>query len=450
MKEVTQPTNQPVLHSNQLTTGKEQQQEQSFWNRSFGQQNTLHAGSESPPISGDFNLNSISIFPYKKMGIQTKLKINSPNDKYEQEADKVAEQVMRMPEPNIQRKCTSCGKEEEETIQRKPLVSQISPLVQRTCADCEEEALQTKSKGNSGRMASSTLTQQIQSSRGNGQAIDSNTQTFMATRFGHDFSGVRIHSGTQAAQMNKEINARAFTIGKDIYFNRNEYQPSSSTGKRLLAHELTHVVQQGEGNTNSAIQRSVSENYSRGNDDLSECDYETAQIFVVLDTSNFSGCDSSFDIGINYIATLKGDPTDLQPVQIGPRFSLVEDGNPSNSAQLRHTVNDPPAGPIGDTLEANLTINNVIPCEGGSIGGTVNIAAGSTVQQQIFWGITGGSSGISDESISATQLQIRGPVVPLKVIPDKYPDFPGQPRNSGNCCNSLGEEGPCSSSSTAP
>ena len=212
---------------------------------SFLGQNRLQGHAEGrekqSPMSG-FGMNNfgaISILPSSPTRVQPKLKINTPRDRYEQEADRVAEQVMRMPEQTVQRKCASCGKEEE--IQRSTIGN-----IQRKCAKCEEEEMiQMKSQDHSGNMVSSTLMNQIQSTRGQGQAMDVNTRSFMEPRFGMDFSGVRIHADKQAAQMSQGINARAFTVGSDIYFNQGAYTPGTTDGKRLLAHELTHVVQQG-------------------------------------------------------------------------------------------------------------------------------------------------------------------------------------------------------------
>ena len=210
----------------------------------------------------------ISVLPSKPIHLQPKLTINTPGDKYEQEADRVAEQVMRMPDVEVrdvasaneknQRKCAACEgggtvcpkcAEEEEKIQMKPLASQIKPLIQRQSAmeeelEEEEEVLQTKSIGQSAKQSSPDLTNRIQSSRGGGMVMDTGTRQFMEPRFGADFGEVRIHSNKQAADMNREINARAFTVGQDIYFNSGAYNPGSVEGKKLLAHELTHVVQQ--------------------------------------------------------------------------------------------------------------------------------------------------------------------------------------------------------------
>lgn len=88
---------------------------------------------------------------------------------------------------------------------------------------------------------------QINSARGGGQALDSNIQTQMGETMGQDFSGVRVHTSAEADGLNQQLNAKAFTTGQDIFFKEGAYQPQSSSGQELIAHELTHVVQQGSG-----------------------------------------------------------------------------------------------------------------------------------------------------------------------------------------------------------
>jgi hypothetical protein len=182
-------------------------------------------------------LNDIDKESMKRLHIQSKLSIGSPEDSLEHEADAVAEKVMRMPENIIiQRKCAEC--EDEEKLQRKPLAS----FIQKMGYD-------------SGTTASDSVTQQIDSTKGSGSVLESTAKSFMENRFGTDFSGVKIHSGDYAAKMSQELNAQAFTVGNDIYFNSGKYNPNSDSGKYLLAHELTHTVQQGEGIKPILIQR---------------------------------------------------------------------------------------------------------------------------------------------------------------------------------------------------
>lgn len=165
--------------------------------------------------------------------VQCKLTVGAPGDKYEQEADAVADKVMRMPEQNfVQRKCDHCEEEEKKQVQRKPLAENITPIIQ--------------AKSDGGVTLSNSISNKISSSQGSGSRMDSHTQSFMSSRFGSDFSQVKIHTDGEAVQMNRELNAKAFTTGNDIYFNEGQYQPNSESGKHLLAHELTHTVQQQE------------------------------------------------------------------------------------------------------------------------------------------------------------------------------------------------------------
>jgi hypothetical protein len=180
--------------------------------------------------------------------IQAKLKVGWPNDKYEKEADRVADQVMKMPDTgNVQRACAEC---EEEVLQPKPFLQSL-PIEE------EEEELQPKriqKKGWRGSAeASSGIESKINQSRGSGQPLPSDTRSFMENRFGIDFGSVKVHSDSISVQMNREVSSQAFTVGNNIYFNSGRYNPGSSSGKQLLAQELTHVVQQN-GNDN-AIQK---------------------------------------------------------------------------------------------------------------------------------------------------------------------------------------------------
>jgi hypothetical protein len=225
--------------------------------------------------------------------VQPKLTVNPPGDRYEQEADEMANRVMRMPEPESQR-----PEDEDQSLQRQPLMSQITPVVQRQenpeeetaqtlqrqdeeaetaqtlqrNEDAEEEAAQTlqrneepeketaqtlqrqeepeetaqaKAVPGQAPKISPSVESRIQSQRGGGQPLPDSTRAFFEPRFGADFSGVRVHTNAEANSLSSEINARAFTVGKDIFVGSGQYNPDSSDGRQLLAHELTHTVQQG-------------------------------------------------------------------------------------------------------------------------------------------------------------------------------------------------------------
>ena len=167
--------------------------------------------------------------------LQAKLKIGQLGDRYEEEADRVAEQVMRM--SNVQRQ------PEEEPVLIKPV---ITPLVQRQTE--EEEILHTKELPGRSPEVTPALSSRIQNIRGGGQPLPESDRVFFETRFGFDFSSVRIHTGPHAADTVSSIDAQAFSVGQDIAFGAGQYSPESIGGRRLLAHELTHVVQQHPSN----------------------------------------------------------------------------------------------------------------------------------------------------------------------------------------------------------
>jgi hypothetical protein len=116
--------------------------------------------------------------------------------------------------------------------------------IQRKCSQCEEEEVMQRKEVKGIPNIQADFNKRLQATKGSGSPINVNTRQFMESRMGADFSNVRIHTGNMPEKMNRDISARAFTHGANIYFNRNEYQPESNTGKKLLAHELTHTIQQ--------------------------------------------------------------------------------------------------------------------------------------------------------------------------------------------------------------
>ena len=177
--------------------------------------------------------------------VQAKLTVGAPGDPFEREADAVADCVMRMPRmpqmpaggsaPLIQRKCAGCAQEDEEkkgAVQAKETPGGVPLLTPDTAA-------------------------RIDGLRGGGEPLPQSTRSYFEPRFGADFSGVRIHTGAEATAAARDIRAQAFTFGRDIAFDRGRYAPSTSEGQRLLAHELTHVVQQGAGGPPATIRRKI-------------------------------------------------------------------------------------------------------------------------------------------------------------------------------------------------
>jgi hypothetical protein len=184
----------------------------------------LELGSDAPAttrFTHDFS--RISVYGKTPVKLQAKLTVSTPGDLCEQEADAIADRVMR-----ISDHLASLSKHHQSPT--KPVSVRLAPLVQ--------------TKSESGAAISNTLSNKISSLRDGGSEMDGNTQAFMQSHFGTDFSHVRIHADGDAANMTRELGAYAFTVGRDIYFDAGKYAPETNAGKHLLAHELTHVIQQ--------------------------------------------------------------------------------------------------------------------------------------------------------------------------------------------------------------
>ncbi len=176
--------------------------------------------------------------------IQAKLKVETSHDAFESEADAIAERIVSMPATQavknekpvaVQRKCADC-KEEEKKVQRKP-------------ADEKKDAVKTETVKNE---APAVVKEVLKSE---GKPLDKEVRNFMEPRFGADFSQVKIHTDTKANKSAEVINAKAFTVGKNIVFGAGQYQPNTTRGKKLIAHELVHVLQQGKGKVRKKVQR---------------------------------------------------------------------------------------------------------------------------------------------------------------------------------------------------
>ncbi len=195
-------------------------------------------------------------------GIQAKMTVGAADDAYEREADAVANQVISASaQAPVQR--AALGEEEEEPLQMMRIqragpeeeeLQMRRDSIQRQASPEEEElqmsraSIQRAGGDLSGSFdVESGIEQQIQKSQGSGQALPDTATSQFAQTMGHDFSGVNIHTDSSADTLNRSLGARAFTTGSDIYFRSGEYNPGSSDGQRLLAHELTHVVQQTGG-----------------------------------------------------------------------------------------------------------------------------------------------------------------------------------------------------------
>jgi hypothetical protein len=231
------------------------------------------------------------------MAVQAKLMVGSADDEHEIEADRVAEQVMSMPVPatlgkmdRAQRGCQECKErlqrqleeqEEEEKVHTEPIAEQNIPLVQwhakpeegeveRVLAKQDEkvqqkdvpeedvEIVQSKELVGGACRVSPGVEARIRSMSGSGQPLSQSERGFFEPRFGRDFSRVRVHTDACANETAKMLNSRAYTLGNNIVFAGGQFSPSSAEGKKLLAHELVHVVaQQSAYNDPFSIRRAA-------------------------------------------------------------------------------------------------------------------------------------------------------------------------------------------------
>jgi hypothetical protein len=184
---------------------------------------TIHASSANSASTGfSHDFSRIPVYPGTHNSIQPKLKVNPPRDRNEEEAGRIAEEVLRQKMPE----------QEDEKLY-------IQARASLPAAGSEREV-------------HVELENRLNRSKGSGNLISDQARAFFEPRMQFDFSNVKVHTDNEAARMNQELRSRAFTYGRDIYFGVGQYNPQSIEGKRLLAHELTHVVQQRGKESNKA------------------------------------------------------------------------------------------------------------------------------------------------------------------------------------------------------
>jgi len=179
---------------------------------------------------------------HSQMVIQPALEVGKEDDEQEKEADAVADKVMRMPamSGNTGDKVRKMTDPTERNV---GTMHSGQPVIQKMSA-----------QNQSGINAPASVEKGINSTKGSGQSLTPEVQEEMGSKMGTDLGNVKVHTGSNAVQMSSDIRAKAFTHGNDIYFNQGQYNPSSNEGKHLLAHELTHTVQQS-GQIKPKIQR---------------------------------------------------------------------------------------------------------------------------------------------------------------------------------------------------
>lgn len=332
-----------------------------------------------------------------QLGIQAKMTIGESNDKYEQEADRVSRAVVQ----RLQTSATgltgnsgdTSGDNDNDSIQRKPLMAgmrgnsslQMPPPISRLQA--KPAALQRREAVDGGD-ASPGLETAINRAQSGGQPLDTGTQTSMGQAMGANFSGVRIHTDTQSDRLNRAVQARAFTTGSHIFFKQGEYNPGSRGGQELIAHELTHVVQQNGSGVESNINRSPQDIIQRHRLKFGD---EDGMFGAVSDLA---------DIGAAHMGT--GDT--------GPTFEAVSDGlgiggdfDPSTAPS-----SDIALGSGSAKIGGGVSVAHV----GGALGASVNILSTCRGVRDLIVNIYKVS--LAEVEIQAAEAEMRGGEAGLK------------------------------------
>lgn len=237
--------------------------------------------------------------------IQTKLTIGAPGDQYEQEADKMAAQVMSMSvTPQVQR-----FPETENPVQMRSLAQSITPVVQTQVNEqVQMQQLIQRAFQPTHTQASGDLESRLSGSKGGGSPLSQEVRSFMEPRFGADFSQVRVHTDSEAVQMNQELGAQAFTHGSDLYFGAGK----SPGNNELTAHELTHVVQQ---NAVEFIRQYIQRDEEASHPQICQADCHSGSEASIFSSFDIPPLTESQQQGLAYFAQ------DLEQQRIGEYLS---------------------------------------------------------------------------------------------------------------------------------
>ncbi len=295
---------------------------------------------------------------------QTKLRVGSACDPAERQADQMADAVMaRLSRPAVA--------DDNSTWQSETRIRRSSSIGSTVGAD--------------GGPVDSALERDIQRARGGGSRLGADVRGAMETGFGASFGDVRIHTGSSADALNRSLNARAFTIGGDVFFAGGEYQPQSEAGQRLLAHELAHTVQQGATGTTAArtIRRFARDDVGRPTPNLDDAievrTIDSGQCVFFLEDA-YSDIvlvkGDNVPVGVNQLfATVLHQVTDTKSIKMTPLPSsakqtmkgLLADDNRTGGPSWVNLYNNK-QGKIDNTL---TNPNNPPPANVGPFGGTV-------------------------------------------------------------------------------
>ncbi|HKG62314.1 MAG TPA: DUF4157 domain-containing protein [Pyrinomonadaceae bacterium] len=246
--------------------------------------------------------------------IQAKLQVSTPDDPFEQEADRVADTVMRMPEPAATR----------------PSIQRASLAVRE---DNDDDVVQRQADETSAPNVTTALAANVYAMNGSGSPLPETTRSFFESRFGTNFGDVRVHTDSRATETARSINAKAFTVGPNIAFGPGHYAPHSREGQQLLAHELTHVVQQGASPVSETpLQSKHAASQNAAIIVQTKLDPLSSSVFIQRDNDNGSQPQSASALIDSYISWGNLDEEELGhyllnhlPAQVGLAFAVLNE-----------------------------------------------------------------------------------------------------------------------------
>jgi Domain of unknown function (DUF4157) len=341
------------------------------------------------------------------MVIQAKMTIGVPADKYEQEADRVAQQVVQqLNAPSSQESILG------EPIQRQKREENGKALMMKPLAQGQPVG---------GMAATQYLESSINRARGGGQPLEAGLQQTMGQAMGVDFSGVRVHTDHQADQLNRSIQAKAFTTGKDVFFGQGAYRPGSPSGQELIAHELTHVAQQ---NPQQIIEKNEGRIFSKSTSDIPRNNIETTTNKCIQTkfeaAENFQG-HSNNQFGINEEIKLSVNKVKAEQYSGRLEWVLVKGGG-----KLSPTNPDGSATFIAGDDPGNINLDCYVKYIGQQVdsakfttvkpnGGYVSRKNGTNLKKlQDCWGVGFvGELFVTPNNVSFSNIQFReGTVAP--------------------------------------
>jgi hypothetical protein len=302
--------------------------------------------------------------------LQAKLTVNAPGDEFEQEADRVADTVMRMPDsaPRLDGGISKSG----SGVQR-ACACGSSAGMEGQCEECQKQALklQRSARGPSAPRPAPAAVQHVVNSPG--KPLEPAARGFMEPRFGRDFSQVRVHTDAAAAASARAVNARAYTVGHHVAFDSGEYSPASHAGRHLLAHELSHVVQQEGAQEHKYLQRACGK--TEVDDAITKTDPEDCPILIFGAGFPSGGKRFKFDVNCDTFASgeetkfrsfLKGVPSTSEIDVIGMASS---DGNKGFNEELACLRTSAAIQVIKDEhLEQSVKLRGTIGAVAGTAG----------------------------------------------------------------------------------